>query len=270
MVSKCYSHPDTGRIHPDDSRHACFSLTGFVGIVSFGTETTRLLVKLECIVHETTVTTQIFMVAIQQVLFTEGNQFPRFDVLGTFQRARGRECPTRTARSLILHRRNATHLDPIHIIRKGQGGHGLKLARVHSLHAAATVNLAAVAVGTKLEVALELILGHVRIFIVSKDSGVVFLGIVLFNLGIIVQPSTHGLLEGGVRDIDFGVFLHPTLEFGHEFQTVQAFFERRHLSVGVFRTSRSKAEQNERNRGANRHGQCYLENVCWRYERIWI
>mmetsp|Transcript_26863 Transcript_26863/g.61821 ORF Transcript_26863/g.61821 Transcript_26863/m.61821 type:complete len:254 (+) Transcript_26863:723-1484(+) len=253
------------------------------------------------------------MVAIQQVLFTEGNQFPRFDVLGTFQRARGRECPTRTARSLILHRRNATHLDPIHIIRKGQGGHGLKLARVHSLHAAATVNLAAVAVGTKLEVALELILGHVRIFIVSKDSGVVFLGIVLFNLGfvvskrnkvmvrsvvlfndstmtplilqqtplsqffhpvkiltIIVQPSTHGLLEGGVRDIDFGVFLHPTLEFGHEFQTVQAFFERRHLSVGVFRTSRSKAEQNERNRGANRHGQCYLENVCWRYERIWI
>mmetsp|Transcript_4039 Transcript_4039/g.8654 ORF Transcript_4039/g.8654 Transcript_4039/m.8654 type:complete len:256 (-) Transcript_4039:215-982(-) len=189
--------------------HASLSLSRHVGVIRFGTKTSGLFIKLEGIVHETSVASQILVIAIQQVLFTQGHQFTRLDKLGTFQRTGRRKGPARSAGTLVLDFSDTAKLDPVYIVGQGEGDHFLKL--VHRFLCAATtdIHLAGIAVLTQLEVTMELVLSHVRKLIVAQHGRVVLLGIVFFNLGIIVHPSGQSLLERSMRVVGLGVLIHP-------------------------------------------------------------
>mmetsp|Transcript_22996 Transcript_22996/g.62417 ORF Transcript_22996/g.62417 Transcript_22996/m.62417 type:complete len:220 (+) Transcript_22996:1366-2025(+) len=86
-----------------------------VGVVLLGAHAV-LLHEAEGVVHEATPATVLGAVARDELLFRERYEVARGHTVGTLDGADGRERPARAARSLVLYRRHAPLLDPVHVL----------------------------------------------------------------------------------------------------------------------------------------------------------
>lgn len=78
-----------------------------------------MLIKEESIVHQTTAATLVLVaVAIDKLLNTQGLEVACVDEAGALNRTNGREGPARAAHALVLHFRNGTLFDPVHLLWK--------------------------------------------------------------------------------------------------------------------------------------------------------
>ena len=171
------------------SRQTLFASSGLVGIVGFRTESARLFIKLEGIVHETAIATQILMIAIQQILFTESDQFSRLNKLGPLQGARRRKGPTGTAGALILDIRHGPHLRPMNIVGQGQGCQGFPQVPRRCLRRGCRGRI--LGMGAQFEMLVKFVQGQVRIGIVTQPNRRSRLRIVRFNLGCVCVSNNN-------------------------------------------------------------------------------
>jgi len=181
-----------------------------VWVVSLSADTAVLGDPVEGVIHQTTVaahigTTVLEVVAVNQVLLGEGDQFLVLVEVSTLKSTGGGERPAGTALALVLDRGDGTKSFPVNGGRQGgdvsrslvdlSGGRGLR------------------ALQAQLDVLTPLVLGHVGELVVAQGVGQV-LGIVGLDDIIVVGVVVQHLHEVGGRASSDLVLAQPVEELG--------------------------------------------------------
>uniref|UniRef100_A0A6C0F5T0 Uncharacterized protein n=1 Tax=viral metagenome TaxID=1070528 RepID=A0A6C0F5T0_9ZZZZ len=179
------------------ARSLVLSITREIRVIRLKAQSTILLNPLKCVVHQTAIATLVKStiaedIAIDQLLFGKRYQFAILDIIRTLESSSGRETPAASALTLVLDRRNAPSINPIHR-RRNRNIQPLSRPKALGLLKFGRISKEHLVIGTI----------HSGELIVTKNVRVVINRIVCLNELVIVSPFIkHAQIRIAIRNMN--------------------------------------------------------------------